>query len=158
FPECLPSERAAAGGHEQITAGPALQNCRPALTDVIVDRPQRLLPDRYQALLIALAGHPHDPDAAVQIPDADPAQLRYPDPRRKQQLEHRAIPQPRWLGTVDRGQNLLDLLQTQELRNGLPLPRGAQVLGRILLDLALAKQKAVEITQRGQASRDRSRA
>ena len=99
--------------------------------------------DRHDALLAALAEQPHDLGRAVaeQVVDVEADHLRHPRARRVQQLEQRPVAQIRRLVAVGRGEQLLDLVDGQRLRQPRGLLRGDEVARRVGLEHTLAARK-----------------
>src|SRR3974390_518836 len=77
LPEGLPRQAAATGGDKEVAAGPPVQEGGSPGSQVVRQRPQSLLANRYEALLVPLAGSAHDAHFEVKIAHPQPAQLRY---------------------------------------------------------------------------------
>ena len=74
----------------------AVDELRPGLVEVLAQPPAGDLSERHHAILGVLPFvDPHETAVEIEVVEAERAQLRVADPRRVQDLEHRAIPQAR---------------------------------------------------------------
>jgi hypothetical protein len=154
LPETLAGEATAARGYEKISAGAALEKRAAPVPEPSLDGMERGPAHRHQPLFVALAGDAHNAHGRIQIAHGNAAQLGDAQAGGIEQLQHGAVAQAGGQGSVDGLQNPVDLLQIQELRDGLPLPRKAQVLGGIGFDQAFPQEKPIKIPKGGQMAGD----
>src|SRR6266550_4298394 len=130
---------------------------RPAwarLLEVARHPPDRLGADRHQPLLASLAGADEVPGRAVHVLPREVEALRGTHPGRVQELEDRpvadALGPAHVRGLHERGRDLA----REGARQRPAAARQLEVLGRIVREVALAEQVAVEAPERRDAARD----
>ena len=82
----------------------------------------------------------------VHLPRAQTYQLRYPQSRCVEHLQHRAVPNPECGFEVGCGEQSLDLLLRQDAGQRAPESRGIDPIAWIILDSPFALQMPVELT------------
>ena len=123
LPEHLPRHRPAAAGDEERVAGLAAQERRARLGEIALQPRQRLLAERHQPLLGALAGDAQRAFDEAHVHRLQADQLADAQPARVDQLEHGAVAQAERPLDVGRGEQRLDLRLAERLRHAQRLPR-----------------------------------
>ena len=114
---------------------------------------KRLFAHRHHTLLVSLAHHPQHAKLRIQVRRFQPAEFAHPQSGSIKQLTHRLVACPLRPLAAPGGQ-VLHLLTVQELRQAFPLPGQRNERRRVVGDLALGEQKAIEVTQAHKVSPD----
>ncbi len=152
-PEHLPRHRPLARGDEDGVDDAAREEHGPRVAGVTLEPVLRLLADRHQAILAALAGHPQHALTQIDLIDREVDQLGHAQAGRVKQFEHRPVAQAERRVHVGRADQRLDLPLAQRLRQRLGEFRRVEQQGRIDLDRAQALLHPVEMAQRRQQAR-----
>src|SRR5688572_9951843 len=148
-------ERAALGVEEDLRAVAPVEVGAPA-GEVAPQRLDRLVPERDDALLVALAEAAHGAVLEVDAAALEPDRLAHADATAVQELDERAVaqaPRRRAVGGVDQA---LDLAERERAGELLAPPRQVDVGGRVVAPLSERDEVAVEGARGGGAARDRA--
>ena len=146
-PERLARHAGAAVGQKQRIALPA------SAFHIPRDPFRRLLAERHQALLRALAHRAHHASVEVHFEGLQRHQLGHAQPGGVEQLEHRAVAQAHGRGRVRRGEQRFDVRLRQRFREARRALGRIELERRIDLDAPLAQAVLVEALQRRHAPR-----
>lgn len=156
-PESLPGDRHPARAEEERAARPGPGQLRPARPEVGLQRGERGLADRDDAVLGALARHADEPRLRVEGLDLQRTELGDAEARAVHQLEHRAVAEAlrgRRIGSRDDQGGLGGADHPGQLA---PQLGPAGQLGEIIPAEADADEVGREGADRGEPSRQRSR-
>ena len=109
YPERLPRHGTAAGGDEYRVAGAPLEQFETRLGQVTLDPFLRNLAKRHQAFLRTLAEDAHHAHVQAQLEHLERHQLRYPQARGIEQLDHGAVAQAKGGADIRRRKQRLHL-------------------------------------------------
>ena len=123
-PEGLAGHAATAYRGEQVIAHPPVEDVRTPLPHIGLEPGNGLFPQWDQALLVALARHPHHPLHQAHGLRGQGHQLRHPQPRGVEDLQHGAIALAAWLVSQRSAQQGLDLGLGEGLGQGPPKAGG----------------------------------
>ena len=129
FPDVLPREPVAGTVDEKQTAVGGKFGA--AVGDIVLQPGLRLGMQGHQALLAALAEHPHEPALQVDVLQRQAADFRHPQARRIQHLHEAAVPPAGLVAQIRLRKQALHLLAAQHLGQVLRQPGTFQQGGGI---------------------------
>src|SRR5467141_211447 len=148
LPDADAAQRRSAAIHEQRrTAGYFAEQLRPGVAEILFDDGERLLANRNNAFLVALADAANTADLGIEIGDAQPSELRYTQAGRVQNLEHGAVPQAERSLRIGLAEHALDFLEAEIARQGTSDLRRFEVHGRIFRNQVLDLGETEKVTQ-----------
>ena len=122
------AEAPAAGGEEERALGAAREQWA-RVAQAPCNPQRRLLAERDDPILAALAPHVHVLLLEVDVAEVESDRLRAAEARRVDELEQRAVPKRDRLLVVEALDELLDLLELRRIRQAARLPRRQRELG-----------------------------
>src|SRR6185436_13716267 len=156
-PESLARHAVAAARREQIFGLPLQQDLEPRPAHELLQPADGFLAERDQALAVALADDAQHALIHVDLARLEVHQLRHAQASGVQHFEHRAVAIAERIVDLRRGEQRLDFLFGERLRQRAADLRHRDLRGRIFLDRALADQITVIAAEAGQLARRRAR-
>ena len=152
-PERLARHRRAADAHEQHRRRLAAQQDGPAVGQPAAQPGLRLVAERHEAFLVALAAHPDRALAQVHLLGAQAHELGHAQPGGVEQLDHRLVAQPGRLAYVGRREQRFHFGLGERLRQRARQLRRVDQRGRVGRDRAEPQAQPVEVAQRREQPR-----
>ena len=134
-----------------------MASARPALADVTANPGDRLLTERNDALLVPLADAGQVALVQMKIVRTHGDQFGHPDSGCIEHFDHGLVAKPAWRRGVRYGEQLVDILQIEELREGRPGPWRLEIVGRARLAFLLERDEPEEPADARDRPRDRPR-
>ena len=157
LPESLPRHRPPAPGHEDEVARALLQQRGTRFLRVARKPRERLLPERDQALLRALAEDAHHAHVEAHFGELQARQLRDAQPARVEHFQHRPVAKPERRVGVRLREQRLDVGLGERPGKARRLLRRIELERRVDLDAPAAHEEPVETLEAGVQPRLRAR-
>lgn len=143
-------ERAATGGEEERVDG-SPRELRPRLLEVQAQPIRRLLAQGDDALLAALAPHPHQLLLELYVGEREVDDFLSTEPGRISELEERSVPEPKRTALLEPREEAVGLVRARRVRKAPPSPAREREIGHAARSESGANQRA----DRGELARDR---
>src|SRR6266852_6507700 len=143
-PERLPRHRTTAPRDEHVVAGPFPQKRGPAFLRIARQPGERLLTERHEALLRALAEDADHAHVEAHLGELQAHELRNAQPARVEHFQQRTVAQPERYARVRLREQRFDIDLRERLWKARRLLRGIELERGIDLDAPPAREEPIE--------------